>query len=1045
MRGDGAEKISLFYAVARSTGKKLVIVLGLVLLGVTLTTAQTSGRSNRISQGSSAKSFVQLSGTVHPLTSKATDLGPVNPNLQLNSLTLNIVPSATQKKEIAALQLELQNPKSPHYHKWLTQAEYGALFGLTEADLNQLTSWLKSQGFAVKAVSTSRNAISFSGAVGQVESVFRTQLRHYKLNGEDHFANATALSIPAQFAGVVLNVRGVDNFRPKPSRKRIAVSPDYTYYNGSSYYHFLSPADWATIYNVNAIYSAGFDGTGIHVGVVGQTYAPQSDIDNFRSAAGLPATKLTYYCISAADCTDEAGIKSGDWAEADLDIEWAGGIARNATVDYIYASGADQNLGVFDALQYAIQSYRTGDGSVLPVISMSYVTCETQFPVSYFSWVDALVQQASLQGQTLLVSSGDSGAAGCDDHSSSSHLTATGGLSVEVPADSPNFTAVGGTTLSGDSYSPALYWTQQSGLVNSAKQYIPETAWNETNSSGIAASGGGQSAIPSGHTQPAFPQPTWQNGLIAGTTGRLVPDIAFAGAAAHDGYLNCTSDFNSTAYGAMCTNGFFSSGGTSGSVFYSLGGTSAAAPSFAGMLGLLVQRYGPLGNINPVLYSSAANSTTYATVFHDITAGNSNITCLAGTTGCVNGVIGYSAGTGYDMVTGLGSINGNGLYNAIAAYYPHATTTTAVTVLPNPATIGGTVTVKATVSSQISGTVTGTVTFSTASATLGSATVTGGVATLNNVPITSANGLGPGSDRITAAYSGDSNYLASTGAVALTVSRLSPIVTVTGGPTAAGSTVSLVATVSAVAGGTPTGSVTFTTGSATLGTAQVVAGVATLTNVAASADNGLGKGTDLVTASYSGDTNFLPASGSLQLLVFDPALPLLLSLSSESATVGGTGFAIALNGLNFNTSSIVLWNGAVRTTTYLSSTQLLAAISAQDISVRGTSKIAVANLWPNPGTCSALPFTVTGANTVATLSGASIFSASDGSGNHVLAVRGTNFTAGSAVMWNGSARTSTYVRPEIISATITATDFLTRPASVTVGNQAGTSPGFQLH
>jgi subtilase family serine protease len=528
MSRDSAQGLAQLYG-ANLSWRKWATFVGVALLGATSLAAQVAGRQNRISQAASAKPNTELSGTVHPLIAKATDLGSVNSNLQLNSMTLHIALSAAQKQEIAALQKALQDRNSPQYHKFLTQAEYGARFGLTDADLSQLKSWLTSQGFTANSVSKTRTSISFSGKASQVESAFQTHLHQYRLNGETHFANATALHVPAQFAGVVLNVSGLDTFRPKPRANRISARPYYTL-DSSDYY--LTPADWATIYSLNSVYTAGFDGTGVHVGVVGQTYAPQADIDNFRTAAGLSATKLTYACISSADCTDAVGISQGDLGEADVDIEWAGGIAKNATVDFIYAAADDPNQGAFEALTYAVNSYATADGSVVPVISMSYGSCETQLAGSTVQLFDQLGAQANVQGQTLVVASGDSGPAGCDPSNDPGTPAATQGLSVQAPADSGNFTAVGGTTFSGDQNNPATYWNQTLGQVNTALQYIPEIAWNESNqvSSGLDASGGGESTL--------IPQPSWQSGLIASSTGRLVPDVAFSAAANHDLWYN---------------------------------------------------------------------------------------------------------------------------------------------------------------------------------------------------------------------------------------------------------------------------------------------------------------------------------------------------------------------------------------------------------------------------------------------------------------------------------------------------------------------------
>jgi len=651
--------------------------------------AQASPQPNRITQELSSGGLIRLPGSVHRLTQKAADMGPVSRGMQLNTLSLHFGPSAEQQIELDALTRAQQDPKSPQYHKWLTQEEYGARFGLSDADLNKVSEWLQSQGLTVRGVSKSRNALYFSGTAAQVETAFHTQIHRYALHGEAHFANATELQLPAALRGVVVMVRGLNDFRPKPaSILRTHPVPNFTLTASD---HFLTPGDWARIYNVDAIYNAGFTGTGAFVGVVGQTFLPKSDVDHFRSAAGLSSTKLTFVCIDrvSSQCTGASAISDqGDVAEADLDIEWAGGIAKNATVVYLYAPfsvvktptinpATSQYYDVFDALQHAVSEYTVpSTHKVLPVISLSYTDCEQSFngQPAYVTWVANLGQQANSQGQTIVVASGDAGVAGCDSQNDS---VASDGASATVPVDSPNFTGVGGTTLSGDVSTPAQFWDQtpwssSTNVVVSALGYIPETVWNETALNGtLSASGSGVSLF--------FAKPSWQPTPTnySGPPGRFIPDVSFAASANHDGYLFCSSDFNTTQYGDVCADHFFSSGGTSGTqVFFPVGGTSAGAPSFAGLLTLLAQKFGPQGNINPTLYGLAADDATYAAVFHDITSGNNNVPCVSGTTGCVGGsggaggtpgTMGFSATTGFDLTTGLGSIDAGALYTALGA------------------------------------------------------------------------------------------------------------------------------------------------------------------------------------------------------------------------------------------------------------------------------------------------------------------------------------------------------------------------------------------
>ena len=856
---------------AVSGWRKWTTVVGVVLLGATSSVAQTAGRQNRIAQDLSAKPNVEISGSIHSLTTKSTDLGAVNSNMQMNSLTLHVRPSAAQKKEIASLLGSMQDRKSPQYHKWLTQAEYGARFGLTGSDLSQVKSWLSSQGFTVKSVSTSRNSITFGGKAWQVESAFHTQLHRYQLDGETHFANASALHVPAQFADVVMAVRGLDNFRPKPNAKRMLAHPNATF--GTS--NYISPRDWATIYNASSL----SDGAGIHIGVVGQSYAPASDIDNFRTASGLPTANLVYSCISAAAfCNNTA---SGDLAEADVDIEWAGGIAPKATVDYIYAGGGGAGGGdpdgknVLDALSYAVYTYLAADGNVLPIISMSYdFGCEASVSGSpLLGLFDALGQQAGLQGQTLVVAAGDSGAAGCDGLALSPFTPgpaiASKGLAVTVPADNPAFTAVGGTTLfeNGD---PTLFWNPTDGLVNSALGYIPEMPWNEASVTGtLAAGGGGESTATDGAGNLLYPQPNWQSGLIAGSAGRLVPDIAFAAAAAHDGYLYCSSD---TANGNLCASGaYFASGGTAATA----GGTSVATPAFAGLLARLVQQYGPLGNINPALYAIAADSGTYGSPFHDVTSGDTNVPCQTTPDCPISGFIGFSAAPGYDQATGLGSMDGLAMSTALSTYLSafasSAASTTTVSASPNPAVFGSAITITATVNFPVGApTPTGSVTFSTAGGLYVLQPMVAGVATIS-VPATVANGLAVGSDSITAAYTTDTipvSTNASHASIAMTVTLAATTATIAqpGAVIIGGTTILSVSVASTTSSEFATGTVTFKLGSKTLGTATLTNGTATQSVTAVTA-SGFILGSNLITASYSGDANFTTSTGSTTLTV----------------------------------------------------------------------------------------------------------------------------------------------------------------------------------
>jgi subtilase family serine protease len=584
-------------------------------------------------------------------------------------MTLSIAPSVAEKAELDALVEAQQNPKSAQYHQWLTQEEFGARFGLTEADLSQVTGWLETQGFTVKSVAPSRNLITFSGTVAQAESAFHTRIHQYRIGTDTRISNATEIALPLGLANVVAGVGGLSGFRPKPQAVVKRPGPQFTsQFSGN---HFLAPGDWATIYNVTSIYNAGYAGTGMHVGIAGQTYFPQADIDDFRAAAGLSATKLNMVCISTADCTDVAGESVGDIGEADLDVEWSSGIAKDATVDFVYAAADDPEQGVFSAAVYLVTTYKV-DGAVVPVISISYASCETQFSANMRTVFDGFLEEAATQGQSVLNSAGDAGAAGCDQ----GNTIATQGAVADYPASSPYVTGVGGTTFSADgsvgSPEPGAneYWSYSStaDVVSSALQYIPETSWNDTvydqslDPTNTLTSGGGAVSL-----YYAMPSWQWAPSNFSGPPMRFVPDVAFSASADHDPYLLCSQEFTSATDpsqtdGPSCVDGFRDSN----TDLMTAGGTSASSPSFAGMLTLLVEKYGKQGNFNQTLYSLAAHSTNYAAVFHDIATGSNAQPCTAGSKGCSGGLVGYEATAGYDLVTGLGSINGGALYAALA-------------------------------------------------------------------------------------------------------------------------------------------------------------------------------------------------------------------------------------------------------------------------------------------------------------------------------------------------------------------------------------------
>jgi subtilase family serine protease len=595
--------------------------------------AEESRISGRISQHSS----VIVAGSAHTQIKAAVDQGELPANTPIEAVSLVLKPSAAQQADLDQLLKDQQDAASSHYHQWLTPAEYAQRFGASADDLAAIQSWLTAQGLTVLDVAPNALSIRFSGSVDQIDKAFATQLRQYRVDGVSHYANATDLAVPTELSGMVQGLRNLSDFRARPRLKHPnAAVPQFT--SSISGNHYVAPNDFATIYDLAAVYKKGYTGSGQKIAIVGQSAVLTSDIDAFRSAAGLSTNEPV---VTLVPNSGTSTTVDGDEEESDLDLEWSGAIAKDATIEFVY-TGNSKNYGVFDALIYAIEH------DVAPIVSVSYGDCESDYSASDISTFEGYFKQANAQGQTVITASGDEGAADCDYSSTSTVTTATHGLAVDYPASSVYVTSVGGTTF--NEGSTTTYWGTSNDSGNgSALSYIPEIAWNDTSTDdGLSASGGGVSTL--------FAKPSWQVATGVPADGmRDVPDIAFAASPDHDGYLYCSE--------GSCVSGFRASDQT----LTVAGGTSFGAPAFAAVVALLDQASGTtggLGNVNTKLYTLASGSNT---AFHDITGGNNDVPCTVGTPDCTTGTLGYSASTGYDQVTGLGTLDVSEL---LASLYP---------------------------------------------------------------------------------------------------------------------------------------------------------------------------------------------------------------------------------------------------------------------------------------------------------------------------------------------------------------------------------------
>lgn len=638
------------------------VLVCLLFAAVVLSGMSYAVTADRIAGDLANGAKIPLKGNVHGLARAEFDLGRADSSRLIQGISLAFRPSPEQQKDLNQFIGDLGDRNSPNYHKYLTPAQFGERFGLSLNDIAKISTWLHVQGFRNIRVANGRNQISFDGTVGQIESVFAVEMHNYGVNGVVHLANAGEPSIPAALSGAVLGFNSLNDFAPKPRAK--VQSHLTSYVTGN---HFLTPADFATIYDLNALYAAGADGSGQTIAIIGQSNINMTDVNNFRTNSSLlsPVTVTKTLVPSTSSST----ICGGDEGESDLDIEWSGGIAKNAQIIFIYAglnSGDtcdNRTNNVWNALKYAV------DNNVAPFISTSYGFCESGLGKSFALQVQQWAKEGIAQGQTIVAASGDEGAADCE---SSTTTTATKGLAVDVPASIPEVTGAGGNEFTGDNTSCSTnpcpgnlapadppYWAASNtgtDAVSTALEHIPEMAWNDTtqalasSSPGFSASGGGASIY--------FSKPSWQIGTGVPADGkRDVPDISINSSNFHDSYLVCSEDGDATP----CASGFRDSAGGS---FFAVGGTSAAAPTFAAILALINQFVGNtppkgLAPINPTLYELSP--------FYDITKGDNMVPCTTGTTNCTAGSMGFKTGPGYDQVTGLGSPDGYGLAQAWAA------------------------------------------------------------------------------------------------------------------------------------------------------------------------------------------------------------------------------------------------------------------------------------------------------------------------------------------------------------------------------------------
>jgi hypothetical protein len=653
----------------------------------------------RITSEPVGEALATLPGNVHPLARAEFDRGPVADFLPMEHIIMLLKRTPEQEIALQARIDQMHNRHSPLFHLWLSPERVGACYGAADADIARISKWLQGKGFKVDSVPAGKTLLMFSGTAGQVREAFHTEIHNLDVNGRRHIANMSDPRVPATLAPVIAGFRSLHDFFPQPTvhitglakrdpktgklvltdKSKMSplagaglgkkVHPDVTYSGGDTE---VGPQDFYTIYNENPLLTgtacggSACNGSGQTIAVIeetdvcnGQTgTSPDNcnganDLSSFRSQFGLPAASVNYLFGIASYCSDP-GVQgpsgTGEEGEADIDLQWAGAVAPGATLDFVACKSTGTTAGVDLAASYAVNNLASSISS----FSVSYGICEQVLPAGGFgapSFYTALWEQAAAQGQTVVVSAGDSGDDVCDRGAKD----ATSGWNVNGLASTPFNVAAGGTDFS-DNYSSGFgglsgaggpYWnSNDTSPYGSALSYIPEMTWNQECGSTLLATyisvlyattyspeqicngdspfgtdfttvngsgSGGSSAVNS--------LPTWQSvygvslaSNFSSSTKRNLPDISlFAAAGLWNHNLQfCESDISTgTGGGTPCDYSNADDGGT-----MLAGGTSFVAPQLAGLMAVVNQAW-PSGNPAQPTRQGQADYTLYAMANHE--------------------------------------------------------------------------------------------------------------------------------------------------------------------------------------------------------------------------------------------------------------------------------------------------------------------------------------------------------------------------------------------------------------------------------------------
>jgi len=528
------------------------------------------------------------------------------------TLELSIALKPANGPAIEKLIASQQTPSSPDYHHWLKPGEFDRRFGPDATVRSAIVQWLTGSGFTIGQAKSNAWTIRFSGTVLQAEQAFGVEIN--SMDDGRYFANMTDPRIPAQFAGAIGFIDGLDNLRGWRDTMRVALGTPADESAASAVPQVIlggvkgfAPSDFYTFYDATPLLKAGINGSGGGcIGVIEVSDYSDAGIASFDKTFKLAAAALTR--VIPPD-SDNPGLNSRA-GETTLDIEYSHMMAPGAPISvYIADPSADLSQSItatVDALNTAVN-----DGTC-SAISISIETCGQ--PPSFFTGaLHTTYAKAAAQGQTVFVAEGDEGAAEYDYDPTMMKCVVGTSRNVNELASDPDVTSIGGTQFKPD-------YNSQGADVG----FVPESVWDEPNPTDpdVGSGGGGQSTV--------WPKPMFQDVGTPADGKRDVPDISME--------ASCTSP------GAFSV---FPAAQNPTKVECCACGTSLGAPVWAGIAELIRQANGqqPLGSINTRLYELGNMQDTPTTGIRDVKMGNNDY----------NGVVGFDAGTGFDLASGWGT------------------------------------------------------------------------------------------------------------------------------------------------------------------------------------------------------------------------------------------------------------------------------------------------------------------------------------------------------------------------------------------------------